>query len=84
MSGATFYLYVRGEDWLSENDPTLLARFNSNRAKAKGANEENPMTSVTPSTIVTDDSLHKISSNFKRQLSISINRFVHRHPQQVN
>lgn len=88
VSSATFYLFVHGEDWISENEPTLLARLNSNRSKSKrGTDDESSISSITTSSVTSpiesDETVHKSPNNNKQPLSISINRFVHRHPQQV-
>lgn len=65
---AAFYLYVRGEDWIFDNDPTLLANYgrSSNSKSSSGGS-------------INDEVTH----TGNKQIAISLNRFIHRHPQQV-
>lgn len=100
VSGATFNLYVRGEDWINENEPNIWMRnghLNNARSNVGGIHiDENAMSTSTVSTGALDDhnlatsseTIHKIHGNGKNvnnnHISISINRFVHRHQQQVS
>lgn len=112
VSGATFNLYVRGEDWIGENEPNVWTRSSSSSAAAAGSANNvrsshsagmhiDDTTATGPSTASTviqhrdehnlasfSDSFHKLHGNNKNannnRISISINRFVHRHQQQVS
>lgn len=106
VSGATFNMFVRGEDWIAENEPNLLMRSGSgssdrSNVKSGGMHSDENMSMSTVSTSMnakdeqniatSSDSLHKVHGNSNSKivnnnnnhLSISINRFVHRHQQQV-
>lgn len=93
VSGAIFNLFVRGEDWIRENEPGLL----KGRFAAAGASLDGSVVDVSASSSgngnddsnghsASGGSFYKHNSNNKNvnnnQLSISINRFVHRNPQQ--
>lgn len=119
VSDATFNLFVRGEDWLTENDPNLWTRSSnaapetsSSKQKGSGnvgdsgasvlgssmasASASEPATATATARdehnnfATSSDSFHKLHSNSKNvnnkynHISISINRFVHRHQQQVS
>lgn len=110
VSSATFNLYVRGEDWISEHEPNVWTRSSS--ASGNGNNARSSHTanmhiddttvlepSTASATVHRDDqhnlaslseSFHKLHGSNKNvnnnhhRISISINRFVHRHQQQVS
>lgn len=106
VSGATFNLYVRGEDWIGENEPNVWTRSSSSgsvnnvRSSHSTGMHIDDTTVTGPSTASTvahrdehnlasfTDSFHKLHGNNKNannnRISISINRFVHRHQQQVS
>lgn len=98
VSGATFNMFVRGEDWKAENE-----RGGSSSAKSSAGGMhivDNASSAAAADTTTTttnrdeqnfgtsSDAFHKLHSNSKNvnsnHISISINRFVHRHQQQVN
>lgn len=54
MSGATFNLFVRGEDWLYENEPSLPLRTS--------ANNDDTATSVDDDSVATNAG--KLINNF--------------------
>lgn len=101
VSGAIFNMFVRGEDWLSENESSLWIRSGNGAgdsgAKSNTGGIENVVGSSTASATAQDetrtsfstsaDSFHKSHGKGKNvnnnHISISINRFVHRHQQQV-
>lgn len=91
VSGATFNLYVRGDDWIRENEPNLLKnRYTPNSSDNNG--ERDIVSSIDGTKSVTDNiqestdsgSIYKQNVNYKNlnnnQISISINRFIHRNP----
>lgn len=98
VSGATFNLFVHGEDWIRENEPSLVKdRFiASASASADGMVDVTAQSSTASKSDNGHDdsngysasvgSFYKHNSNNKNvnnnQLSISINRFVHRNPTQ--
>lgn len=96
VSGATFNMFVRGEDWLAENDPNLWnLHVGGGKMTTGGIHIEENVSTMSAATghdehslTTSSDSFHKLHSNGKNvnnnQISISINRFVHRHQQQVS
>ncbi|XP_031634913.1 uncharacterized protein LOC116348153 [Contarinia nasturtii] len=46
VSGATFNMYVRGEDWLAENEPNLLMRSGNGGGGGGGGDRSNVKTGV--------------------------------------
>lgn len=103
VSGATFNMFVRGEDWKAENERSSSSSSSSNGGKNNAfgmqhSDENGAAGSSATATVTTpinrdeytsSESLpHKLHGNSKNvnsnHISISINRFVHRHQQQVS
>lgn len=92
VSGAIFNLFVHGEDWINENKPNLLkdrhvfdsiggeeAADGSTGAKSAIDDVHEAMNGHGGAG---DSGTSRNHANSKSQLSISINRFVHRGPVQ--
>ncbi|XP_055312602.1 uncharacterized protein LOC129574537 [Sitodiplosis mosellana] len=91
VSGATFNMFVRGEDWKAENE---RSSGSSGRSNAGGGMQHTDDMAAGSSTTITtptnrdvhtsSESLHKLHSKNvnSNHISISINRFIHRHQQQ--
>lgn len=92
VSGAIFNLFVRGEDWIDENKPNLLK--DRHVSDSVGGEEAADVSTGGKSAIddvhdalnghrgAGDSGTSRNHASGKSQLSISINRFVHRGPVQ--
>lgn len=81
MSGATFNLFVHGEDWIRENDPNLLKEHHiaDDTSHTGNADNLNGYSASGGFFYKQNNNNKNLNSN---HLSISINRFVHRNPAQ--